>query len=115
MGELRQVGRARRRWQLGAVALVLVALVGAVVWVRGNDVAAPRPVSAAAGTPLTVFVAEVKIGTSTLFVKSVGGLTVGAKVPGTGLTLTRGLTSDTFFADWMKQLRSSGAAAARGT
>ena len=114
MDEFHQVDRPRRRWQLGVVAVILVTLVGAVVCERSNAVASARPVSAAASQdPLPVSIALVKIGTTTVFVKNVQGLTIGSKTPGTGLTFIRGLTSDTFFADWMKQLRSSGAAAAR--
>ena len=114
MEQVRQVDRPRRRSLLGVMAVILITLVGAVVWERSNAVASTPPVSAVATTdPLPVSLALVKIGTTTVFVKNVQGLTIASKTPGTGLTLVRSLTSDTFFADWMKQFRSSGAAARR--
>ena len=114
MDEFPEVDHPRRRWQLVVVAAILVTLVGAVVWERTNALGLAPPASAAASQdPLPVSIALVKIGTATLFVKTVQGLTIGSKTPGTGLTFTRGLTSDTFFVDWMKQLRSIGTTAAR--
>ena len=114
MDGLREVGSPRRRWQLALIALLLVTLVGAVVWERGagGDRSHPTP-AAAPVEPGAIGIAQVKVGTTTFFVKTVQGLVIGAKKPGTGLKFVRGLTSDAFFTNWVKQMRNRGVDAAR--
>ena len=77
MEQVRQVDRPRRRSQLGVMAVILITIVGAIVWERSSAVASTPPVSAVATTdPLPVSLALVKIGTTTVFVKNVQGLTI---------------------------------------
>jgi hypothetical protein len=106
-------GRRRQRWQLGLVAVVLIALVGAVVWARHDNGGSARRAAVNAPDPAPIFAEKVQVGTTTLFLKNIQGLTIKGKVAGSGLALVRGLSSDTFFANWIKQMRDSGPTVAR--
>ncbi len=106
MDDLQDVGRRRPRWELGAIALLVVALVGAVVWERASGTAAHHAVAVAAVPDPNPIIAAVSVsidGGSPFFVRNVQGLTITAKGPGTGLQFARGLTTDNTFTDWMKE------------
>ena len=114
--ELQRVSSLRRRSQLGVIAVVLVALVGVVVWQRSNGTPSPRPVSVAATVapnPASVTF-KVVIGTTTLStITSVQGVQVPLKGPGTGLTLIRATSTDSYFVKWMAVARADQSKAAR--
>jgi hypothetical protein len=108
-----QEPRRRSRWWLVALVVTLIALVGAVVSLRDSGTTSHQVSVAATPAVTTVFVVAVDIEGQSFFVKSVQGLTLNVKGPGTGLQLTRGLTGDALFTDWLNQARTKGKAAAK--
>jgi hypothetical protein len=88
-------------------------MAGAAVLLHEDPSGASRPMPANDPPPAPGIVTGIVVDGQENFVSEVEGLTMTGKGSGTDLRLIRGITTNTFFTDWINELRTEGKTAAR--